>query len=36
MPVWAAIIAASSVPFFYRFFDVKHEWKRVASKEVRW
>jgi hypothetical protein len=32
MPVWAAIIASSSLPFFHKYFQANKEWEAVSSE----
>jgi hypothetical protein len=33
MPLWAAILAASSVPFLHNFFDSNKEWESTTPEE---
>jgi hypothetical protein len=33
MPLWAAILAASSVPFLHQFFESNKEWEATTSKD---
>jgi hypothetical protein len=33
MPIWAAIVAASSIPLFYQFLEVKQEWQRTTGHQ---
>jgi hypothetical protein len=32
MPVWAAIVSATSLPFFYRYFKANKEWSEKGSE----
>ena len=35
MPVWAAILASSSVPFLHKFFEANKEWQAIETKSFK-
>ncbi len=35
MPIWAAIVATSSLPFYYRFFEGNRDWDSPKAKDFR-